>query len=65
MPKQTTVNDAQVRAIAAEVEIISNLIQTQADNLTKSFNALYSNLEFADPVKDVALDGRFVIQHGR
>lgn len=64
MSEQTTINDAQIRAEAAEIEIIAKQIQSLAGNLRNSFNALHPNLQFAHPTKDVALD-RFMLTLAR
>lgn len=56
MPKQTTINDAQIRAVSVQVEQLAHNIQSQALLLRDAFNELYPNLQFADPVRDVAFD---------
>ncbi len=64
MPGQTAINDSQIRATAAEVEILANLIAGKAEELRKAFDQLYPNLHFAHPVKDKAFD-RFMLTLAR
>jgi len=56
MPIQTTINDAAIRAASVIVERLAQNITAQAVLLRQQFDALYPNLQFADPVRDVALD---------
>jgi len=60
MPKQTTINDAAIRAASVQIEQLAQNIQNRAVLLREQFDKLYPNLQFADPVRDVAFD-RFMI----
>lgn len=60
MPKSTTINDAAIRAASVIIEQLAQNIQSRAELLREQFDALYPNLQFADPVKDVAFD-RYMI----
>lgn len=64
MPKQTTIDDAAIRAASVQIEQLAQSIQSRAVLLSEQFDALYLNLKFADPVKDVAFD-RYMIALAR
>lgn len=56
MLKQTQFDEAQVRAVSVQVEELAHNIQSQALLLREKFDALYPNLQFADPIKNAAFD---------
>jgi len=60
MPKQTTINDAAIRAASVIIEELAHEIQNRASVLREKFDELYPNLQFADPIQDVAFD-RYMI----
>ena len=60
MPKQTTIDDAAIRTASVQIEQLAHEIQNRAIVLREQFDALYPNLQFADPVKDAAFD-RYMI----
>ena len=64
MPKQTTINDAAIRTASVQIEQLAQQINHRAKLLCEQFDALYPNLQFADPVKDVAFD-RYLIALAR
>jgi len=56
MPKQTTIDDAAIRAASVIIEELAHNISNRAELLREQFDALYPNLQFADPVRDAAFD---------
>jgi len=56
MPKQTTIDDAAIRASSVIIEQLAQSIQSRAILLREQFDKLYPNLQFADPVKDASFD---------
>ena len=64
MPKQTTINDAAIRAASVQIEQLAQQINHRAKLLCEQFDALYPNMRFADPVKDTAFD-RYMIAIAR
>ena len=56
MPKQTTINDAAIRAASVIIEELAHNISNRAELLREQFDTLYPNIQFADPVLDVAFD---------
>lgn len=64
MNKQTPINDAAIRAASVQIEQLAQSIQSRAELLREQFDELYPNLQFADPVKDVAFD-RYMIALAR
>ena len=60
MSKQTTIDDAQIRAVSVQVEELAREIQNRANVLREKFHELYGNLKYADPVKHAAFD-RYMI----
>ena len=56
MQKQTEINDAQIRAESVRLEEVAQEALNRARVFGEIFDALYPNLEFADPVKHAAFD---------
>ena len=60
MPKQTTADDAGIRAASVQVEELAHAINNRARALRETFNELNRNLKYADPIKDAEFD-RFML----
>jgi len=52
MNKTRMIDDTQVRAAAAQIEISLEAISYYATNLKSKLDVLHKELEFADPIKD-------------
>lgn len=56
MPKQTAINDAQIRAASVIIEELAHNISNRAEMLREQFDTLYPNIQFADPVRDATFN---------